>query len=322
MTSVPEPPPAVTTPDAPPRGGADVRPVVAGVDGSRGGLRAARLAAQEAAGRRTTLRLVLAVPGPGGRTRPPDEVVDAVEVLRTACGLVLDATAAELRRAHPGLTIAPLLVDGDAVGVLRDAATGAQLLCLGASGSGSARDPLGPTAAAVLRAAPCPVAVVPVRTGRSGERSGVVAGLDAGPGTEAVLVEALRAAAPRGTGVVAVHTWARGSVLPLSAAERLVDDAAAQHRAEALLDDLLARAGAVRDQWPDVPLRAVVRQGRAAETLLAAALTAELLVVGHRRHGPLGRPLRPVTSAVVHSAGCPVLVVPLPLPPAGADAAG
>ncbi|MGY1779909.1 universal stress protein [Geodermatophilus sp. SYSU D01036] len=299
----------------------DLRPVVAGVDGSRDALAAARLAAREAHDRGTTLLLVLAVPGPDGGTRPPDRVLDAIEVLRTACGLVLDATAAELRRSCPGLTVTPRLVDGDAVQVLRDAAAGAQLLCLGTSGSGSARDLLlGSTAAAVLRAAPCPVAVVPLRSRWSGGgRSGVVAGLDGGPGSAAVLAEALHAAALRGTGVLAVHAWARGSVLPLSASDRLVHDEAAQRRAEVLLDDLLARAGAVRERWPDVPVRRVVRQGRAAETLLAAALPAELLVMGHRRHGLLGRPLRSVTSAVVHSAGCPVLVVPLP-PPAGADA--
>jgi nucleotide-binding universal stress UspA family protein len=68
-----------------------------------------------------------------------------------------------------------------------------------------------------------------------------------------------------------------------------------------------------------VPVRTAVRQGRAANTLLAAATTAELLVVGHQRRGPLGRPLRSVTYATVHRAGCPVLVVPLHVP-AGADA--
>ncbi|MGY1829337.1 universal stress protein [Geodermatophilus sp. SYSU D01180] len=322
MTSVPEPPTAAT-PDATPRAAAGDRPVVAGVDGSREAFAAARLAAREARGRGTTLGLVLAVPAPAGRTRPPDRVLDAIEVLHTACGLVLDATAAELRRSCPGLTVAPRLVDGDAVEVLGDAAAGAQLLCLGTSGAGSARGLLlGSTAAAVLRAAPCPVAVVPLRARRSGGgRSGVVAGLDGGPASGAVLAEALRAAALRGTGVLAVHTWARGPVRPLSTAERLAHDDAAQRRAEALLDDLLAGAAAVRARWPDVPVSTVVRQGRAADTLVAAALTAELLVVGHRRHALPGRPLRSVTSAVVHAAGCPVLVVPAARPPGG-QAAG
>ncbi|MGY1700252.1 universal stress protein [Geodermatophilus sp. SYSU D00766] len=311
-----EPTPHATT-GAMARGG---RPVVAGVDGSRDALVAARLAAQEARRRRATLRLLLAVPSAGGRRPAPDRVLDAVEVLRTAGGLVLDATAAELRHTCPGLEVVPELVDGDPVDVLTAAAAGAQLLCVGTTGAGSARDLLlGSTVAAVVRSASCPIAVVPLRSRWSAGRSGVVAGLDGGPGSEVTLAEALHAAALRGTGLLAVHAWSHGSLFPLPATDRLVDDDAAQRRAESRLDDLLARAEPVRDRWPDVPVRTAVRQGRAADALLAASFTAELLVVGHRRRGPLGRPLRSVTSAVVHRAGCPVLVVPLHVP-ADADA--
>ncbi|MGY1607790.1 universal stress protein [Geodermatophilus sp. SYSU D00700] len=305
-------------------GEVDPRPVVAGVDGSRDALAAASLAAREAAGRGVPLRLLLVVPWVPGRRPAPARVLDAVEVLRTAGGLALDAVTADLRRAHPGLPVEPRLVDGDPVEVLAAAGAGAQVLYLGSSGSGGARDLLlGSAAAAVLRAAPCPVAVVPLRSRWSGGgRSGVVAGLDGGPGSEAVLAEALRAAALRGTGVLAVHSWSRGSLLPRPAGDHPADDAAAQRRGELLLEDLLTGAQPVRDRWPGVPVRPVVRHGRAADTLLAAGLTAELLVVGHRRHGVLGRPLRSVTSALVHHAGCPVLVVPLPVPAVSAGTPG
>jgi hypothetical protein len=145
-------------------------------------------------------------------------------VLRTAGGLVMDATAAELRHTRPGLEVVPELVDGDRVDVLTAAAADAQLLCVGTTGAGSARDlPLGSAVAAVLRSASCPVAVVPLRSRWSAGRSGVVAGLDGGPGSEVALAETLHAAALRGTELLAVHAWSQGSLLPPPATDRLVD---------------------------------------------------------------------------------------------------
>jgi nucleotide-binding universal stress UspA family protein len=84
----------------------------------------------------------------------------------------------------------------------------------------------------------------------------------------------------------------------------------ALRREQAYLDDAL-------DGWPDrfptVPVRRVVEHDRPAAALIAAALTAELLVVGHRQRGLLDR-LGSVAHAVVHRSVCPVLVVPLRRP--------
>ena len=61
------------------------------------------------------------------------------------------------------------------------------------------------------------------------------------------------------------------------------------------------------EKEPDVEVRQVVVREKAARALLAAGLTAQLLVVGHHR----GRRLGSTAHGVLHRANCPVAVVPL-----------
>ncbi|MGY1747321.1 universal stress protein [Blastococcus sp. SYSU D00695] len=287
--------------------GPDRRPVVAGVDGSRAGSAAARAGAREAATRHTALRLVMALPAVDRHGPPAAAGLDGAAVLRVAAELVLDALEARIARDRPGLAVTAELVAGPAAEVLAAESVTAQLVCVGTTSAGRLDDVLlGSTAATLARRAACPVLVVPLRPTTSvPEPSGVVVGLAGDDGDDALLSVALRAAADRGSAVVAVHTW-RPTVPGLlhSAVEPRADAATAQRREEAVLADAIDRAGVL-----PVPVHPVVRRGGAAPTLLAAALTAELLVVGHRQDR-VGH-LRSVTSAVLHRATCPVTVVPL-----------
>ena len=61
------------------------------------------------------------------------------------------------------------------------------------------------------------------------------------------------------------------------------------------------------EKEPDVAVREVVVREKTARALVAAGLTAELLVVGHHRRRTLGS----TTHGVLHRANCPVAVVPL-----------
>jgi nucleotide-binding universal stress UspA family protein len=217
-----------------------------------------------------------------------------------------------VREEVPGVRVHGRLADGPAVDVLVEESASAQLLYVGSTSTGSLGDLLlGSTASAVVRGARCPVLVVPQRPGTAvSERSGVAVGLDGTSDDDPVLAFALRAAADRGTELVAVHTWAHAAPGPAHLlADPLLGDTAARRRAEAALDDALTGAGPV-----DVPVRRVVEPARPADALLAVATTAQLLVVGHRhrRGGALGV-LRSVTNAVLHRAACPVAVVPLPV---------
>ncbi|WP_409329606.1 universal stress protein [Trujillonella humicola] len=304
-------------PDVRPEG----RPVVVGVDGSRSAGAAVRVAAAEARARGVGLRLVMVFPRGFGEHVPAAAGVDPRVVLRTAGELVLDTLEAEVVRDFPGVPVGTALVEGPAAEVLVAEGDGAQLLCVGSTSSGGLDDLLlGSTAAAVAAHARCPVLVVPLRpaTAVTG-RSGVVVGLAGDDGDDELLAFAVQAATNRRSSVIAVHTWQHTvpGLLHL-ALEPLVDEQTAQRREEALVTDVLDRAGE-----PPVPVHTVVRRAGAAQTLLAAAFTAELLVVGHRhRVGPIAR-LRSVTSAVLHRAACPVAVLPLGAGvPAAAPAGG
>ena len=57
-----------------------------------------------------------------------------------------------------------------------------------------------------------------------------------------------------------------------------------------------------RPDWADVA---------ADSALMAVGLTAELPIVGRPPHGLIGR-LGSATHGVLHRAGCPVAVVPVP----------
>ncbi|MBT3246897.1 MAG: universal stress protein [Actinobacteria bacterium] len=61
---------------------------------------------------------------------------------------------------------------------------------------------------------------------------------------------------------------------------------------------------------PDVEIRKVVKKGRAADTLMAAAEGAAMLVVGNRgRGGFAGLRLGSVSQSIAHHSPCPLVIV-------------
>jgi nucleotide-binding universal stress UspA family protein len=284
------------------------RPVLVGIDGSPEATEAARAGAREAArlGARLDLVLVLRTDQLPTPRRPDD--VDLAAVVRSLSRLLVDAAAHEARQVAPGIDVEQRVVDGHPVELLAAGSRAAALLCIGARGSGRLGDlVLGSTAAALVRAAECPVLVFPAQPAAAVHgRRGVVVGLDGGPDEAPLLEFAFAAAAARGTELVAVHTWQHTVPGPAHLLlSPLVDEAAAQRREEAELAQLVDETS---ERHPDVPVRRVVERGRPAATLVPVALTAELLVVGRRhRRGRLGS----VAGAVLHAAPCPIGVVPL-----------
>jgi nucleotide-binding universal stress UspA family protein len=102
--------------------------------------------------------------------------------------------------------------------------------------------------------------------------------------------------------LLAWHMPAFGPVPPMP-----VDEESWQRGAERTLRESLT---AVFGPEPPSKVQAEVRNGRPAPTLLAAAGEADLLVVGSRGHGGMaGLLLGSVSTACVHHAPCPVLVV-------------
>lgn len=272
-------------------------PVVAGIDGSDVSVRAARFAAETARRRGVALRLVHAS-------------LDVSDLLGSRADLTLESVAGRLRASCAPVRIDWTVEQGDPVDVLRSASTGASLVVVGGQGAGGRSAPrVGSTAGALAASAGAPVIVLPDNTTSivvRGRRS-VVVGVDGHPSADAVLAFAFAEAAARRTDLVAVHTWQGVSPARFESDGPVIDWAAVRADEEKLLSESLH---GWQQAWPDVVVREVIARGRADRSLLAAGLTAELLVIGHRRRGPFAT-RRSTTRAVLRRATGPVAVVPI-----------
>lgn len=283
------------------------RPVVVGVDGSDAALIAARFALDEARRRAAPLRVVTVVPWPhDGLTTPPPRP-DLPALFRQSGQAVAEAAVDTLAGAVGDVDVSIRVVDGHPVTVLREMSADAQLLVLGSRGVGGVAGLLlGSTAYRVVAQAGCPAIVLPddsdvlVRDRRS-----VVVGVEGRSGDEEVLAFALAEAAARGTDLLAVHAW-QEVVLDagLRTVSPLMDWAGVVADEERVLSEALA---GWHDKEPDVVIREAVVRGRTARALVAASMTAELLVVGHRAHRAPGS----TTHGILQRATCPVAAVPV-----------
>jgi hypothetical protein len=267
-----------------------LRPVVVGVDGSPASRAAATTAAQEAHRALRPLRLVRAVaatasgPDPSGAARRAAEELDALRAaLRCEAPAIPVQTA--VRAGPPGL-------------VLLDESRTAALLVLG-SGPPGAAEP-GAVAALVAARASCPVLLDrPAPAGATG----VVVGVDGGPGTGALLGAATTEACLRSTSLLVLHAWRR---LREAEADPRYEDAVTD--AERRLVEQYAER--LRESHPGVPITVRVVHGDAAPALIAASAAAELVVLGRpaARGAARGDAVGPAVAA---GAAAPVLVVPL-----------
>jgi nucleotide-binding universal stress UspA family protein len=289
--------------------GADRRPVVAGVDGSEGGLQAVRWVAVEAARRRLPLRLLAAHAWPsGGLVGDPGLGVDPRAVLRDAVLGHLDTAARAAARVAGDLEIERVEVTGFPEAVLEAESRRAELVVVGNRGLGGFTGLLiGSVAVALAAHAECPVVVV---RGAEPDQAAplpepVVVGVDGSPQSEAALAFAFAAADLRRVPLVAVHAWWDLLVDPTMAP--LVDwDAAEADEHEVLAE----RLAGWTQTYPDVPVRRLVVRDRPARALVEESGRAQLVVAGSRGRGGLrGMLLGSVSQALLHHAHCPVAVV-------------
>ncbi|MGY1633473.1 universal stress protein [Geodermatophilus sp. SYSU D01186] len=287
-------------------------PVLVGFDGSDASRAAASLATTEARLRHAPLRLVHALSWPlGGVAAATDQDPEPGTVLQSGAEAVLRDAAAGAAEALGADRVSWSVVPGDPVEVLQAASAEAQLLVVGSRGVGGVAGLLvGSTASGVVANPPCPVVVLPDETDVVvSRRTSVVVGVEGRRRDDAVLAFAFAEAAARGTDLVAVHAW-QDAVLETSFQSMgpLVDWAGVRADEERVLAETLA---GWREKEPDLTVREVVVRERTARALVAVSLTAQLLVVGHRHRRPFAR-LGSTTHGVLHRAGCPLAVVPVP----------
>ncbi len=294
--------------------------VVTGIDGSAASLSAAEWAAREAVRRGRPLRLVHAWNWHPRQER--GETADAAQ--RHLARRVLLQAEERLRGTCPGVRLSVEQVAGPATAALVNAAERAELLVLGSRGlSGFTGFLVGSVALGAVAKAPCPVVLV-----RAGEQAGdeqlpaddgsastgtayrdVVLGIDVRDPCDEVVEFAFEAARLRGARLRAVYAWQAPPRFGLGNGDiGLVGE---PERAEEWLGFLSAMLQPWHDKYPDVEVVESVVADKASNTLVRAASSAALLVVGrHLTDRPAAQHTGPVTHAVLHHVSCPVAVVP------------
>lgn len=137
----------------------------------------------------------------------------------------------------------------------------------------------------------------------------IVVGIDGSDVSRRALRLALDEAALRGTRVRAVHAWSAAWPVPLTGAGFVppVDPEPLRLAAETVLRETVEAVAGERG----ASLEQALVERTPGEGILESATDAELIVVGHSRHGALGAlVLGSVSEHVLRHARCPVLVVP------------
>lgn len=141
----------------------------------------------------------------------------------------------------------------------------------------------------------------------------VVVGIDDSPESQAALAWAVDYAQHEGA---LLHVVTVVPPLELTAlwSDRPEDNRTAVHveaaRAEA--DRLVRRVQLEREAPLAEPPDVVARIGHPVSVLVDCAADADLLVVGSRRPGVIGRAVGSVSDAVAHHAHCPVAIIRMP----------
>lgn len=284
--------------------------IVVGIDGSEGARKAARWAALAAARHHTSVTLIHALGYAelyGGQVVPPPEGLK--DDLRTRGWKLLREASAEARSVAGGEVKVELRSDS-AAEVLVDASAKAELLVLGESGHNRVTTVLGYSVTSALAAhAHCPVVSVHGDgwDTPSAKYLPVVVGVDGGLVSEHAIALAFREADALGAELVAVHAWGTDNTV------RVFGEASNEFEWAPLAEGerrlLSQRLAGWCEKYPDVTIRQVVAQDRAAHELAQWSHKAQLLVVGSRgRGGFAGLLLGSTSQSLIHHATCPVLI--------------
>lgn len=270
--------------------------IVVGVDYSEDSRAALRWAVGEAAVRGTTVTAVHAGPA-------VYDLVAHTPYADQRRGALLPALAAFVRETLGDNEVTASIVDGPPAEGLVGAGSLAGLLVMGRHGAGAvARLLLGSTTQDVVRAAPCPVAVVPPDVFDATSRR-VITGTDGSSTAAAAVAWAAAEAVRRHVPLTIVHAAPPPLAMP-GATVPYSDEAAREFLAGVVARTREATAGAI-------VVEGVLSWQQPATALLDAAGSPDLLVVGAHGTGALARLLLgSTTTTVVQQSHCPVVVVP------------
>lgn len=284
-------------------------PVIAGVDGSPAGYRAAVWSAQEANSRGRQLVLLSVntwpffVEAPWGGSLNWD-----AEDGRSVCRDVLHQARLGAQKLVPGVDVRTEIVDGWPARTLVERSESASLVVVGRRGGGEFSSLLlGSTSAQTATYAACPVVVVPeALPAPTAGGPGVLVGVDIGDHGQGAIGFAFDEASRRRLPLTAVRAWTLLSEEPAirNFAPNPEELESEQRR---LLSEALA---GWCTKFPDVPVQHRLMRRHPGRALVEASQGASMLVVGARGAGGFaGLRLGSVGDAAIRHADCPVAVV-------------
>jgi nucleotide-binding universal stress UspA family protein len=267
--------------------------IVVGVDGRAGGRDAIALAkVLVAAGGELTLAHV--VPGGAHAFRGASAAYEAPEAEQAEALLetVRDETGVEAHLRWRGSSSV-----GRGLHELCEL-IGADLVAVGSSRRGLlGRVFIGDDTSAALNGAPCSIAIAPTNYSQPGAMRKIGVGYDGSPESEHALSVARMLADAYGAKLSALEAVS----LPSDA---FLGPGAVDNTPGRLLEDARGRIAALGDVEPHAAY------GQPAEELALYSASLDLLIVGSRGYGPIGRLIHGSTSQqLAHSARCPLLVL-------------
>lgn len=274
------------------------RPIVVGIDGSKGAIRAALWGVDEAVSRDVPLRLLYAIEHGGAQQANQEAMARKLATAETA---VRRARTAIEATGQPVKLETEIAKGGPPIRSLIGASASAAMVCVGAFGLrhfGPGR--VGSTAAAMAISAQCPVAIIRGHHSRPGQSAHrIVVEVDKSPDNGVLLGVAMEEARVRNATVQAIIC--RRTVSDDTAAEGEGD-----RRALADLDRRLAR-------WkhcnPHLGVESVAIHGTLMEYLAYNRRSVQLLIVGAHNRQHLKELIGPVGSAILQDADCSLLIV-------------
>ena len=188
---------------------------------------------------------------------------------------------------------------------------GADLVAVGSSRRGLlGRVLIGDDTSAALNGAPCSIAIAPTNYSQQpGAMREIGVGYDGSPESEHALSVARMLADASGAKLSALEAVS----LPSDA---FLGPGAVDNTPQRLLEDARGRIAALGDVEPHAAY------GQPAEELALYSASLDLLIVGSRGYGPIGRLIHGSTSQqLAHSARCPLLVLTRTARPSATDEA-
>ncbi|MFI5524463.1 universal stress protein [Streptomyces platensis] len=282
------------------------RPILVGVEEESDAVRTVvRHAARQAELHGSPLHLLHVLAGSDGTSDENSEGTGQ----KTPGASVVEPLAAWVHSEFPNVVVTAQTAPGRAAEVLLARSAEAATLVLGHRGTGGfARLPLGSVSWQVATHAECPVVIV--RPGEAAEnpKARVVVGVDINDVSGEALDAAFAEAALRGARLEMVHANLHLSEMPVGPGMVAPDFKALDEAALRILD---AEATQRAARYPGVEVRPHVERVRPSTLLTEASQGASLLVVGsHGRTGLRRLMLGSVSAEALHTAACPVMVVP------------